>query len=428
MKISVIGSGYVGLVTAACFADLGNDVVGIDIDANKVSRLNNGDIPIFEPGLEEMVKRGLNEKRLRFTTSYDVQDTLVDFIAVGTPMGEDHRADLQFVKNVAKSIGESITNYKVVVTKSTVPVGTNKIVKKIIGGLTDVEFDIASNPEFLREGAAIKDFMVPDRIVIGVESENAKTVMSDLYEGISRANQPIMFTDVSSAEIIKYASNAMLATRISYMNMLAPLCELTGADVKDVAKGMGLDNRIGPRFLQAGIGYGGSCFPKDINALIMTLIDNGFDASILQAVDKINYDQRKVILPRVEQLLGDIKNKTIGVWGIAFKPKTDDVRDAPSIDIIKELQCNGASIIAFDPEAQENAKSYLSDVRYVNTPYEAITGVDCLVINTEWNEFRNLDKNKMLSLMNSPNIVDGRNIYDPAKMNNAGFNYLGIGR
>ncbi len=434
MKICVIGSGYVGLVTGISFADLGNDVIGVDIDEDKVDMLNKGKLPIYEPGLSDKFERNLKQERIYFTTDIKkgIQDSDIIFICVQTPMGSDHRADLSAVLDVAQKVGKYINRYKVIIDKSTVPVGTGKQVKKTIKENmpkgSDHDFDVVSNPEFLREGNAVRDFNHPDRIVVGTRSRKAREIMEDIYKGIARTEQPIMFTDLKSAEIIKYASNAMLATRISFMNMLAPLCEKTGADIKEVAKGMGLDKRIGSRFLQAGIGYGGSCFPKDVNALLMTLEDHSCDASILKSVEEINEKQKLHIIPKVKKLLPDMKGMAVAVWGIAFKPKTDDIREAPSLLIIEELQKLGAKIKAFDPEAQENAKKILKDVSFFPTPYEALDGADCLVICTEWDEFRNLDKEEIKGRMKKPNIVDGRNIFDQSDMKESGFNYIGVGR
>ena len=433
MKISILGSGYVGLITGVCFADLGNDVICVDIDENKIEKLNKGIMSIYEPGLKELCIRNIQSKRLKFTTNTKegIQNSDIIFIAVGTPPGKDYRADLSFVKAVAKDIGKYMNSYKIIVNKSTVPVGTGDMVKNIIldNQQTCYEFDVISNPEFLKKGTAIKDFTNPDRIVIGTDSEKAKEVMHKLYQGIIRADKPILFTDIRSAEIIKYASNAMLATRISFMNEVAKLCENAGGDIKIITKGIGLDNRIGPRFLQAGLGYGGSCFSKDVNALRMTMEEFGVNSRILPAVNYINKDQKQSAVPKVMQLLPDIKDKNIAIWGLAFKPKTDDMRGAPSLTIIKELKRLGANIQVFDPEAQDNAKKLLPQgIRYCSTPYEALENADCLVLVTEWNEFRNLNKENMKSIMRQPNIVDGRNVWNPQEMKNEGFNYIGVGR
>ena len=433
MKISIFGTGYVGLVTGVCFADLGNDVICVDIDTEKINKLNKGIMPIYEPGLEDICERNARQGRLKFTsdTAKGVQESDIMFIAVGTPSGEDMGADLSFVNAAADDIGKYMNSYKVVVNKSTVPVGTGDVVKKIIKNILaePYEFDVVSNPEFLREGTAIKDFTNPDRIIVGTDSQKARDIMHSLYKGIVRADKPLLFTDLRSAEIIKYASNAMLAARISFMNEISGLCEKAGGDIKMVARGMGLDSRIGSRFLQAGFGYGGSCFPKDVNALRRTMEHYSLDSKILTAIDEVNEEQKLSAIPKVMKYLPDVNGRTIAIWGLAFKPKTDDMRDAPSGAIIKELMKMGANIQAFDPEAQENAKKLLHpDVKYCSTPYEALEGADCLVLATEWNVFRNLDKEKMKSLMKQPNIVDGRNVWEPEEMKAAGFNYIGVGR
>ncbi|MBW2989489.1 UDP-glucose/GDP-mannose dehydrogenase family protein [Candidatus Woesearchaeota archaeon] len=443
MRIAIIGTGYVGLTVGTCLSELGNDVICVDIDQGKIDALNDGDITIYEPGLEDMLNRNFKEKRISFTTDSKkaIGDSQVIFIAVGTPPGKDHKADLSFVKQVAKDIGTYINGYKVVVDKSTVPVGTAELVKGIIEDAQKariaasgseskslIEFDVVSNPEFLREGEAINDFMMPDRVIIGTESEKARKVMEEIYKGIARTNKPIMFTCTKSAEIIKYASNAMLATRISFMNEIARLCEKAGGDVKEVAKGMGLDSRIGPRFLQAGAGYGGSCFPKDVKALAQTMNHHEVESRILQAVEDVNEVQKISLVPKVKKLLPELDGKAIAVWGLAFKPKTDDMREAPSIVVISELQKEGARIRAFDPEAQKTAKKILDNVEYLQDPYEAVDGADALVIMTEWNEFRSLDKKKIKSLLKGPNIIDGRNVYEPKEMKDLGFNYIGVGR
>jgi len=432
MKIAVIGTGYVGLTLGTCLAELGNDVICVDVDESKIKDLNEGKVPIYEPGLEDMLERNFKEKRISFTT--DVKSAIeasdVIFIAVGTPPGKDHKADLSFVRQVAKDIGINMNGYKVIVDKSTVPVGTAQLVREIVkeNQASAMEFDVVSNPEFLREGSAINDFMNPDRVVVGVDSEKARKVMENIYKGVARVNRPIMFTDTKSAEIIKYASNAMLATRISFMNEIARLCERSGGDVKEVAKGMGLDSRIGPRFLQAGVGYGGSCFPKDVKALAQTMNHHEVESKILQAVEEVNEDQKKSLLPKIKKLVPELNGKVVAIWGLAFKPKTDDMREAPSVVIIEQLQGEGAKIKAFDPEAEDSAKKMLKDVEYVKDPYDAIKDADALVIVTEWSEFRNLDKGKMKDLLKEPNVIDGRNIYDPKEMKESGFNYIGVGR
>ncbi|MDP7180723.1 MAG: UDP-glucose/GDP-mannose dehydrogenase family protein [Candidatus Woesearchaeota archaeon] len=432
MNISIIGTGYVGLTLGVCLAELGNDVLCLDIDEEKINKLKSGILPIYEPGLKDMMDRNIKESRLSFTTNKEetIKKSTIIFIAVGTPPGENHEADLTAVRAVAKDIGTLMEDYKVIVDKSTVPVGTADEVGKIIkeNQTSEIEFDVVSNPEFLREGEAVNDFLNPDRVVIGVENEKAKALMESIYKGIMRTDKPILFTDVKSAEMIKYASNAMLATRISFMNEVAQLCEKVGADVKMVAKGMGLDSRIGPRFLQAGVGYGGSCFPKDVQAFMKTMEKNGVEGKLLRAVEDINEKQKKHLTPKIKQFIPDLKGKKIAIWGLAFKPKTDDMREAPSISIIKELQSHGAEIHAFDPEAQHTAKNHLKDITYYNCPYETIKDAHALVIATEWNEFRNLDKEKLKQLLKEPNIIDGRNIYEPDEMKALGFNYKGVGR
>jgi len=421
----------VGLVAGTGFANLGNDVICFDIDKTKIALLSNGVIPIYEPGLEEMFKRNLKAGRLKFTTDTKeaVQESVIIFICVGTPTNEHKEVDLTAVKAVAKAIGNHMNDYKIVVNKSTVPVGTADLVKKIImeNQPKKIEFDVVSNPEFLREGAAVKDFENPDRIVIGSDSRKAQEIMTSLYRSRARTDRPIMITGIRSAEIIKYASNAMLATRISFMNQLSYLCEKTGADIKDVAKGMGFDNRVGPRFLQAGLGYGGSCFPKDIKALISMLKQNECDSDLFEAVDRINKKQKSVVVKKLESAI-EIKGSRIAIWGVSFKPKTDDIREAPSLTIIKELQNMGATIHACDPVAIENAKKILSDVKFFEDPYETIRNCDALILATEWNEFRNLDMRTVKILLKNPIIIDGRNIYDPKEMRGLGFNYMGIGR
>ena len=432
MKISCIGCGYVGLTVSVCLAELGNDVLCLDIDENKINKLKNGILPIYEPGLKDMMDRNIKESRLSFTTDKEkaILNSKIIFIAVGTPQGANHEADLTAVKAVAKDIGSIMKDYKVIVDKSTVPVGTADEVKKIISEnqKEKIEFDVVSNPEFLREGEAVNDFLNPDRIVIGAENGKAKVLMESIYKGIARTDKPILSTDIKSAEMIKYASNAMLATRISFMNEIAQLCEKVGADVKMVAKGMGLDNRIGPRFLQAGVGYGGSCFPKDVKALIKKMENHDVGGKLLKAVEEINENQKKHLTPKIKQLLPELKGKKVAIWGLAFKPKTDDMREAPSIEIINELQSHGAEIHAFDPEAQHTAKNILKNITYYNCPYETVKDAHALIIATEWNEFRNLDKEKLKLLLKEPNIIDGRNIYEPDEMKTLGFNYIGVGR
>ena len=432
MKISCVGCGYVGLVAGTCLADMGNEVTCCDIDKSKINKLKRGVIPIYEPGLKDMFERNVKGKRLRFSS--DMKDTIkksdVIFITVGTPPGRNHEADLCAVESVAGQIGKNMKSYKLIVNKSTVPVGTAELVKKIVrkNQTEKFEFDVISNPEFLREGEAVKDFTNPDRIVIGTDSEKAEEIMMSIYRGIARADKPVFITDIKSAEMIKYASNAMLATRISFMNEIAQLCEKVGADVKSVAKGVGLDNRIGPRFLQAGMGYGGSCFPKDVKALSELMKQNKVKDKLLSAVNTINEDQRKFIFQKIKKLISPLKGKSIAIWGLAFKPKTDDIREAPSIDIIRELQRSGAKVRAFDPVAKINAKKVLKGVTFCSDPYSTVKGCDALLVATEWNEFRTLDFEHVKRLLKQPNIIDGRNIYEPEEMRKVGFNYVGIGR
>ncbi len=432
MKLTIIGIGYVGIVSGIGLANLGNDVICLDIDREKIDRLAKGELTIYEPGLDEIYKRNLKGGRLRFTTDVikAVQESDIIFICVDTPLNNLQEADLTEVKNVAQSIGMYMNGYKIVVNKSTVPVGTADLVKKIIreNQPKEIEFDVVSNPEFLREGAAVKDYENPDRIVIGTDSKKAEEIMALLYRSVARTGRPIVITSIRSAEIIKYASNAMLATRISFMNQLSNLCEKAGADIKDVSRGLGLDSRIGPRFLQAGVGFGGSCFPKDVKALISTLKEYGCDSDLFEAVDKINEKQKTVVVDKLRSVIEVNDSTVVAVWGISFKPKTDDIREAPSLKIIKDLQDMGATIHAFDPIAIENAKKVLSNVKFFENPYETIRDCDALIVVTEWDEFRNPDLRAVKALLKNPIIIDGRNIYDPKEMRDLGFTYLGIGR
>jgi UDPglucose 6-dehydrogenase len=432
MKISIFGTGYVGLVTGTCFADLGNDVLCVDIDEAKIEGLKQGKIPIYEPGLEPLVKRNAAEKRLSFTTDAKkaVEDSDIIFICVGTPQSDDGEADLSFVKAVAATIGKNINSYKVIVDKSTVPVETSYLVRDIITQNLekDIEFDVASNPEFLKEGNAIDDFKVPDRVVVGVDSERAKKVMENLYAPFVRANKPLLFVKVPSAEIIKYGANGLLATKISYMNMLSHLCEKTGADVMEVARGIGLDDRIGPRFLHAGIGYGGSCFPKDVRALIRTLEKFNCSSDILDAVDRINESQKKSLLPKIEEYMNPLPGKRIAIWGLSFKPKTDDIREAPANVIIKALLERNVKISVFDPEAMAHTKKLFPDIDYCESPYDAVKDADALIICTEWDVFRQADKKKIKDMMRGKLVFDGRNIWSPEEMKEQGFRYFSIGR
>lgn len=432
MKICCIGCGYVGLVAGTCLADMGNDVICIDVNKNKINSLKKGIVPIYEPGLKDMLDRNAREKRISFSTNIKegIQKSEVIFIGVGTPPDVNNCADTTAIISVAEDIGKYMNGYKVIVNKSTAPVGTLEKIGKVVKSFQSkpIKYDLVSNPEFMREGEAIKDFTNPDRIVIGVQSEKAKQTMTAIYSGISRADKPLMFTDIRSAELIKYASNAMLATRISFMNEMAQLCEKVGGNIKDIAKGIGLDARIGPRFLQAGVGYGGSCFPKDVKALAQIMKSNNIDARILTAVDEVNEYQKRSLLGKIKKLVPVLKGKSIAIWGLAFKPKTDDMREAPSLLIIQQLQEFGVKIKAFDPEAQENAKKILTNVTYCNNPYTTVTGCDALVVVTEWNEFRDLDLKKIKRLLKHPNIIDGRNIYEPHEMEKLGFNYVCVGR
>ncbi len=436
MKIVVIGTGYVGLVTGTCFAEVGIDVVCIDVDTKKIENLKKGIMPIYEPGLEEMVQRNMEKGRLQFSTdlSTNLKDTDVAFIAVGTPPGEDGSADLKYVLGVAAEIGSHINDYIVVVTKSTVPVGTAKRVRTAVQNELDrrnsnIEFDIASNPEFLKEGAAIEDFIKPDRIVVGIETKKAEDVMRRLYKPFLLNGHPIIFMDVPSAEMTKYAANAMLATKISFMNDVANLCEIMGADVNQVRKGIGSDPRIGNRFIYPGIGYGGSCFPKDVKALIKTARENGHEMRILQAVEDVNEDQKSVLFEKISKhFKGNLKGKTFAMWGLSFKPKTDDMREAPSLVVIEKLLHAGANVKAYDPVAMQEAKKDLGDqIEYSKDPNDALIDADALLIVTEWPEFRTPNFNVMGRLMKNKIIFDGRNIYDLEEMRENGFEYYCIG-
>lgn len=435
MEIAVIGSGYVGLVAGACFAETGNDVICVDIDTAKIERLNRGEIPIYEPGLVDLIKRNRKEKRLSFTTSLKegVQKSEVIFIAVGTPQDEDGSADLTHVLNVARGIGEHMNAPKIIVDKSTVPIGTAAKVTEVIAGLTEHEFEVVSNPEFLKEGAAIDDFMKPDRVVVGVSSEHGAKVMRELYAPFVRTNKPILIMDVASAELTKYAANTMLAARVSFMNEISNLCEKVGANIESVRVGMGTDSRIGMSFLFPGIGYGGSCFPKDVQALLRTARDYDSDLKIGQAVEDVNKEQKQVMVAKILAHYGteDLSGKKFGVWGLAFKPRTDDVREAPSLVICRELINRGAELCLFDPEAMETFKAKFGEnrnVSYTETNYQAIDGVDALVICTEWNGFRTPNFRRMKELMKEPVVFDGRNILSMTEMKERGFDYYSIGR
>ena len=436
MKLLFIGTGYVGLVSGTCFADLGNDVVCLDIDNDKIVSLSKGEVPFYEPGLKELVDRNIKLGRLNFTLEAGkaIREAEAIFICVGTPPKPNGEADLSFVYSAAETIGQHIDSYKIIVNKSTVPVGTADKVKRIISEQLKkrnekIDFDVISNPEFLREGAAVKDFQNPDRIVIGASSAKAREVFSKLYKPITRADKPIVFTSERNSELIKYASNAMLATRISFMNELSHLCEEIGADIKVVAKAMGLDNRIGPRFLQAGAGYGGSCFPKDVKALAQMLEQHGLTSNLMRTVDYINERQKRSLIPKLKKLLPKLEGKTIAIWGLSFKPRTDDIREASSLTVIDQLLKEEAIVRAYDPEAMVNAKQILKKgVFFANNAYQALEGADALIILTEWDEFRTPDFQKIKSLMKQHIIIDGRNIYEPEEAEKAGFKYKGVGR
>jgi UDPglucose 6-dehydrogenase len=431
MKIAVVGSGYVGLVAGACFAENGNEVVCIDKDAAKVKKLQRGQIPIYEPGLEEMVRRNRTEKRLTFTTNLarGVRASEIIFIAVGTPTGEDGSADLQHVLGVARETAKAMNGYKVIVNKSTVPVGTAAKVREIIRRETTHPFSVVSNPEFLKQGAAIDDFMKPDRVVIGAEDPRSAELMNELYSPFTRTGAPIMLMDCASAELCKYAANAMLATRISFMNEVANVCEAMGADVDQVRKAVAADRRIGPSFLFPGVGYGGSCFPKDVKAMLRFAHSAKYDFQILKSVESVNEKQKLRLLEKLRAHFGSLKGKRIAVWGLAFKPRTDDMREAPAVPLITGLLAEGASVHAYDPEALTVAKSIFgSKIQYAENGYAALTGADALALVTEWNEFREPDYARMRKLMRQPNIFDGRNIYNPEQMRAQGFTYTSIGR
>lgn len=432
MDICVVGTGYVGLVAGTCLADLGFRVTCVDRDAAKIAGLNAGVVPIYEPGLEPLIRRNARERRLVFTTDGDaaIAQAEVVYIAVGTPGLPDGRADLSGVLAVAEQIGRNLTRAAVVVIKSTVPVGTADRVRDAVGAHTKHEFDVVSNPEFLKEGAAVLDFKKPDRIVVGCRSERAREVMQRLYKGLVRTGKPIYFMDNRSAELTKYASNAMLATRISFMNELSRLCEEVGADVEMVRRGTGADSRIGPRFLFPGVGYGGSCFPKDVNALIQTGRDVGLELQIAEAVVRVNDAQKHLLADKVlRHYEGRLEGKRLAIWGLAFKPETDDMREAPAVVIIQRLLEAGAEIVAYDPEARHTAHEVLGDtISYAQDPLDAVDGADALLVVTEWNEFRNPELSDLRERLREPVVFDGRNIYDPDNLRENGFTYYGIGR
>jgi UDPglucose 6-dehydrogenase len=441
MKVAVIGSGYVGLVAGACFAESGNSVICVDIDEAKIEGLKQGIIPIYEPGLKEMVLRNSAEGRLTFTTDLEsaVKSSLINFIAVGTPPGEDGSADLKYVLGVARSIGRHMQGFKVIVDKSTVPVGTADKVRAAVQEELDarnvsIEFDVVSNPEFLKEGAAIDDFMKPDRVVIGTDNVRTAEIMKELYEPFMRKNNRLIVMDIRSAEMTKYAANAMLATRISFMNQIANLCERMGADVAAVRDGIGSDSRIGYDFLFPGPGYGGSCFPKDVKALIKTAEESSYDFLLLKAVEEVNERQKEVLSGKVLKALGDSSNiplagRTIACWGLSFKPRTDDMREAPSLTIIENLLAAGAKVRAHDPESLKEARKYFGDrIEYSHNQYEILHKADALVIITDWSEYRTPDFDRIMAELKSPLVIDGRNLYKPERMKSAGFDYIPLGR
>lgn len=435
MKICVIGSGYVGLVTSACFADFGNTVVGVDIDQKKVKNLNKGKAPFYEPGLDELIKNNIKDGRLSFTTDLKkiINDCDVIFICVGTPTHRDGSIDLEYVDQAARDIGNSIDSYKIVITKSTVPVGTSKRITKIIAVALKkrrkkIKIDVVSNPEFLREGAAVFDATHPNRIIVGTESTGVRQVMSELYRPLYLLGTPMVFTNCQTAELAKYAANAFLATKISFINEIANICEIVGAEVKDIAKAMSYDNRIGGKFLHSGIGYGGSCFPKDTRGLVYQSGLAGYDMKIVAAAIKVNEEQVKRFCQKITVQLGLLKNKTIGVLGLSFKPNTDDIREAPALAVIDFLKREKALVKVFDPVAMAGARKRIKDVTFCRDAYQTSKGCDALLIITEWNEFRNLDLSRINKLMKKPVIIDGRNIYNPGEMKKLGFIYTGVGR
>ena len=432
MKITVIGTGYVGLVAGACLADMGNDVICVDNNEDKLRKLEQGIIPIYEPGLEELVKSNVAENRLRFTSNIDnaVKESEVCFIAVGTPQGEDGSADLQYVLGVAKEIAKAMNGYKVIVDKSTVPVGTAKQVTELIKQYTKYDFDVVSNPEFLKQGNAVDDFLSPDRVVIGSNSEKATAIMQEIYAPFFRTGNRVIVMDVESAEMTKYASNSFLATKISFMNEIAQLCEKVGANAEMVRVGMSTDSRIGNKFLFPGLGYGGSCFPKDVKALIKTGADNGIDMNIIKSADETNKQQRQLFINKIIAKFGeDLTGRTFAVWGLAFKPKTDDMREAPAITIINDLLNRGAKVQAYDPKAMNSAKYHFQErITYAKSSYEALNNADALLLLTEWNEFRRPDMDRIKELLKEPVIFDGRNQYNMERTVQRGFEYVCVGK
>ena len=431
MKICVVGSGYVGLVTGSCLADFGMHVTGVDIDEAKVAALRRGEIPIYEPGLDELVRKNTEQGRLQFTTELGpaLEAAQVVFIAVGTPPKPDGSADLKYIRQVAESIGDHLNDYKVIVTKSTVPIGTGKMIEEIVAEKSSSDnFAVVSNPEFLREGSAIEDFMQPDRVVIGSRDPRAIEIMLEIYSPLRVADVPFVVTGVESAELIKYASNGFLATKISFINEVAQLCERLGADVETVARGMGLDSRIGPKFLHPGPGYGGSCFPKDSRAVAQIARDLGLRFRIMDAVIAANDETRDRMVAKITEAFGGVDGKTVAVLGLSFKPETDDIRESPALLIVDGLRAAGATVRAFDPAAMDACRELWTDVAFCDSPYDAAEGADGLVILTEWNRFRFLDTERLKGLLAEPLIVDLRNIYEPAKMGSAGFRYVSLGR
>ena len=432
MHICVVGVGYVGLVTGACFAEFGVNVTCVDKDEGRIELLKKGEVPFYEPGLTELVSKNVQEGRLGFTTEAGsaIRQALVVFIAVGTPSAPDGSADLKYIREVAGTIGQNLDGYKVIVTKSTVPVGTSQIISEIIEEerKSDVAFDVVSNPEFLREGAAIEDFMRPNRVVLGAESDQAIAILKDLYSPLYLIETPFVITDIPTSEMIKYASNAFLATKVSFINEMANICEQVGADVHQVAKGMGLDRRIGPKFLHPGPGFGGSCFPKDIKAIERIGRDHGYEFEIVKAVRRVNKRQRKLMIEKISNTLGDLEGKVLAILGLTFKPNTDDMREAPSITIVRGLQRQGAKIRVFDPAGMKGARKIFRSVYYAKDAYDAALGAHGLIIVTEWNQFRNLNWQRMAELLQEPVVVDLRNIYEPEKMRRLGFRYACVGR
>ena len=432
MKIAVIGTGYVGLVTGTCLAETGNHVCCVDIDERKINKLRQGQITIYEPGLEKLFERNLKEERLTFTTNLaeGIEDAEIIFLALPTPPGEDGSADLQYVLGVSENIGKLLTDYKIIIDKSTVPVGTAEKVHKAISQNYQGDFDVVSNPEFLREGVAVEDFMKPDRIVIGTSSDRAKELLTELYGPYVRQGNPIIFMDERSAELTKYAANAFLAVKISFMNEIAQMCERLGADVDMVRKGIGSDDRIGKRFLFPGIGYGGSCFPKDVKALMHSAKEIKYDFKILDAVTHVNEKQKLHLVSKIKRYYNnDLKGKHFAIWGLAFKPNTDDIREAPALEIIDALLEEGATVCAFDPEAMKNVQNIMGDkISYAELQYDCLNNADALIVATEWNEFRTPDFDKVLQLLKDPVVFDGRNVYDVAVMEKKGFHYESIGR